>query len=412
MPYPFTRAALALLMLAGTLLTAGAANEANRAWEFNQTPEPTNQGRVTPRLSFSVPQTDDIQVSGYCFVSGGAGVARLVFGTDIDPKQAGKEVDVQFSGGGFSYVHAGKVVAATSETGMNGVQLELDMSDALFGAMASRDGFDYLVPGARAGALSFARGRDQIARFNQACQAFATNAAAPQVGPVEVTDGGGQTEFGCDRLGRMRSQNSNTPTEITFANKSNATRGVLWIGFDGVPKDYGNIGPGERRTFKTFLTHPWMITDGPGNCIQIDMPIAGGSVVFTGTDAPTSGAKVYVPPKTTHVPPKPAKVRTSCPPGTVPVPETDNCVPAKIKPLAHKPCPRGTIPVPPNDCMKNNNSPRNPCPVGQYLEGATGICRQPGYANVPQTPKQLQANHGCGKTQQWNPQSKQCEEND
>jgi len=35
------------------------------------------------------------------------------------------------------------------------------------------------------------------------------------------------------------------------------------------------MNDGEDLTLDTFLTHPWMIADGPGNCIEIVMPHAG-----------------------------------------------------------------------------------------------------------------------------------------
>jgi hypothetical protein len=34
--------------------------------------------------------------------------------------------------------------------------------------------------------------------------------------------------------------------------------------------------PGQKYTVKTFATHPWVFTDGPGNCIE--MWVAQGRV--------------------------------------------------------------------------------------------------------------------------------------
>ncbi len=490
-----TFSALALLAVAAASAPAQAA-DANRTWQFNQIATAGDGGTPVPRLFYSVPQTDDVQVSGSCLVFEGAASVRLTLGADITGMPANKEVNVQFSGGGFNYVHTGEVHKASGETGINGVDVDAEVGDPLWTAMAQRDGIDYLVPGARAATLDFSKGRAQILKFQAACKAFAASGAQPKgmsagVSSLDVTavdygagmfqqDGpkswvekkaNGQAAFhfietartasgvmlydtsrnvflrldidartvwygqgvapttklyehvsastgaiatpqvasapapspppaqddengapgdeSCAKQGKIRSQNSNTPTLITFDNKTNQDKVVMWIGFDGVPKDYGIIRSGQRRDFKTFLTHPWMITDLPGNCVQIDMPIPNGSVNFIAVDI---SAPAYVAPKKqTYVPPKVVKkaapVRTSCPPGTVPVPETDNCVKVKVK-------------------------ARSPCPKGQYLEGATGICRKPGYANVPQTNKELRANHGCGRTQQWNPQGNSCEEND
>lgn len=80
----------------------------------------------------------------------------------------------------------------------------------------------------------------------------------------------------------LRSLNSDVPTTITFFNQSQTYRRIEWIGFDGELKEYGGLNFGESKTIKTFLTHPWIITNGPGDCQQIVKPRAGGSVVRLG----------------------------------------------------------------------------------------------------------------------------------
>jgi hypothetical protein len=51
----------------------------------------------------------------------------------------------------------------------------------------------------------------------------------------------------------------------------------LWLDFDGLPKDYANLNDREQVTLDTFMTHPWMVTDGPGNCLRIVLPHPGAS---------------------------------------------------------------------------------------------------------------------------------------
>lgn len=85
----------------------------------------------------------------------------------------------------------------------------------------------------------------------------------------------------CNSTG-LRSLNSDVPTTITFVNQSQTYRRIEWIGFDGQTKEYGGLNFGESKTIKTFLTHPWIITNGPGDCLQIVKPRAGGSVVRLG----------------------------------------------------------------------------------------------------------------------------------
>jgi VHL beta domain len=75
-------------------------------------------------------------------------------------------------------------------------------------------------------------------------------------------------------------------------------RAILWLDFSGHPKDYANLQNGEQAVFDTFMTHPWMITDGPGNCLQIVMPhptarvveLSGGKAVKPAATAPAKKA--------------------------------------------------------------------------------------------------------------------------
>ena len=118
----------------------------------------------------------------------------------------------------------------------------------------------------------------------------------------------------CKGLFKVRSQNSSTPTTITFVNKAKTDRAILWLDFNGRPKSYADLSPGKSITLDTYLTHPWMVATGPGDCLQIVMPTPGGSSVQLTEQSTNSGEE--------------GGNRTSCPAGTVPVPETDNCVAA------------------------------------------------------------------------------------
>jgi hypothetical protein len=73
----------------------------------------------------------------------------------------------------------------------------------------------------------------------------------------------------CSLLGSVRSTNSNTPARLTFINKTSGGRSIIWIGFSGETHQYKWLEPGGKWTVNTFLTHPWLVTDGPGNCYGI-----------------------------------------------------------------------------------------------------------------------------------------------
>ena len=97
----------------------------------------------------------------------------------------------------------------------------------------------------------------------------------------------GRAGTGGDRIGprgasgvlldQRQSKNSNTPVKVTFVNKSGAFRGVMWADFNGKLVPYANLQPGQSYTVNTFATHPWIFTDGPGNCVEMWVARAGVS---------------------------------------------------------------------------------------------------------------------------------------
>ena len=83
----------------------------------------------------------------------------------------------------------------------------------------------------------------------------------------------------CSERTSLRSQHSREPTKITFVNQSSTYRSLAWINFQGKLQEYGGLNPGEKKTINTFRTHPWMISTGPGDCLQLFMPAAEPATV-------------------------------------------------------------------------------------------------------------------------------------
>jgi hypothetical protein len=83
----------------------------------------------------------------------------------------------------------------------------------------------------------------------------------------------------CAERSALRSEKSTEPTSLTFVNQSGMYRAILWIDDKGLPTDRAGLNPGEKTRIDTFRTHPWMITDGPGNCVEIVLPAAEPATV-------------------------------------------------------------------------------------------------------------------------------------
>ena len=81
----------------------------------------------------------------------------------------------------------------------------------------------------------------------------------------------------CANFGKVKSKNSNTPVTVTFVNRSGEYRSVMWVDFNGNLVNYANLNPGQRYQINTYVTHPWVFTDGPGNCVEMFLPRKGVS---------------------------------------------------------------------------------------------------------------------------------------
>jgi hypothetical protein len=115
--------------------------------------------------------------------------------------------------------------------------------------------------------------RGQVKNGNRImCQTLKSTLFALSIGLVFTTPVAAES---CDLFGKLKSKNSNKPITVTFVNRTDGMRNVTWLDFQGKPVDYAQLQPGEKFTINTFLTHPWMFTDGPGNCHEIYLPKKG-----------------------------------------------------------------------------------------------------------------------------------------
>lgn len=108
-------------------------------------------------------------------------------------------------------------------------------------------------------------GDDQPPRRNVADTQAGTSAAAERVT--------------CKAGGKLKSKSSSRAARVTFENRSGMYRSLQWINGKGEIKDIGGLNSGESITVDTFETHPWRISNGPGDCLEIFLPAAGTSTI-------------------------------------------------------------------------------------------------------------------------------------
>lgn len=432
-------------------------------WQFSEANDPDNKGRMTARLVYGVPETDNVQVTGVCDAGPSTGVkfSSVTFGADIGADlKYGTQVELGFSGGGFKHVMKGSIHRPSAEEGIAGVHLDIEHNDPLWQALQQKDSLDYLVPGYRANTLDMTRGRDKIKSFVEACRTYAevilgddnkTADAAPPAGGSGEKDafeaakelgtkeaweaflanygsgfhadlaraylkklaaggasapsnaGNGDAAAGpaidpqalgpvvsgiskapdtkslasspypakrsCSERGSLRSGRYDTPAKVRFVHYSGDRRDMHWLDYAGQAHNFITLKPGQQVTAETFLTHPWMITDGAGNCLEIVLPRPGTSVVRFGNP------------------------------------------PAPVKTTSSKKCRRGYLRIE-GKCIKKRDA-ASYCGPGYRVQG--GKCVQGYKAPPPQAQRpswQIEAiKKGCAPGMGWNAQEG-CHEND
>jgi hypothetical protein len=88
------------------------------------------------------------------------------------------------------------------------------------------------------------------------------------VGPV-LPPGG---LYVCALEPKMNAVLATQPITLIFSNQTDGDISLYWLDYNGHRKLYNTIENGKAKGQATFITHPWLITDARGDCIEIVMP--------------------------------------------------------------------------------------------------------------------------------------------
>ncbi len=270
---------------AGAEATAPAPDPDMR-WQVNAFNDPTNKGRYTVRLAFGIPETDAVQFDASCSAGSSAATALVIMGYNVEGMREGKRVKVNYTADGARWQLDGEVYGTELEIGVSGILVRPGFNNPFWEHLAgSSSQFSYRTKGGAPVQLGLKGSGVKVRKFIADCKAV----YAASNTPSSADSGDTATNKTCDAYASAKSQTSETPVTITFVNKTEAYRSVMWIDFDGMPKDYANLDPGQSFTVNTYLTHPWMFTDGPGNCIEMFMPQAGVTTFEISAPSPAFG---------------------------------------------------------------------------------------------------------------------------
>jgi hypothetical protein len=76
----------------------------------------------------------------------------------------------------------------------------------------------------------------------------------------------------CPREFDYRSTNTDQPVRVQFTNSTNGHIKIYWLDPEGQRILYNILKKGESHLYRTYVTHPWVITTGAGACLRLYLP--------------------------------------------------------------------------------------------------------------------------------------------
>ena len=254
----------------GGVVTAPPIDE--RRWQHFSS---RSQGRRVHRLDYGIPETDAITFRASCVR--GSGAARFIIATNVGNRQNGAGATINFRANGFVKSYGGRIAGArNTQERIAGIRVGAGVNDPIWSTLARKNAISYSALG-QTRTMSLSGSSAAVNAFLRGCR------PRPVVQPPVVPQNPGNTprppstqtvggEISCNRFGRIKSRSSNRRTRVTFVNRSGRRRTIMWINYQGIPQRYGVVPAGQSRSFSTFVSHPWMAVNGPGDCKQLFLP--------------------------------------------------------------------------------------------------------------------------------------------
>ncbi len=266
-------------------------------WMFSQFQD--DRGIDTSVLYFSVPETDNVQFSAAC--SAQDATPRVILSADVSRLKNGAATSVRFLASGFDATIRGKVRLSESGEGQDGIDMAVGADDPLWQAFAARNAVNYSVQGQAPLRLPLSGVQEPLGNFLRDCAQFAGGGGGGSGVAGDATQlfsggtsGGsantaGATADSCAALDGVVSKNGGKKVAVEFVNRTDEYRVLMWIDFEGTPVEYTQLEGGQAYQVETSSTHPWMVTDGPGNCIEKFMPKPGQRQILISRKSPGFG---------------------------------------------------------------------------------------------------------------------------
>lgn len=251
------------------------------AWTVDRYPSDYPGQPDTVILSYGIPETDAVAFEAICGGPDGD-TPRVVLWYDTVDLAEDQEISLSLNVGDVTEETTARVYGKYAEVGASGLEVTLSTSAPIWQAMSNEGVLTYRIPDGQEQKLQLEGAASALREFTQNCTSANTSSAADQPPGADATTTKPEASLPdipqlksvpCSEFGKIKSERSERTVTITFVNRADGYRGVVWIDIEGSPIDNTGLNQGESTVVPTFGSHAWMITDDPGNCIE--MVVAG-----------------------------------------------------------------------------------------------------------------------------------------
>ena len=215
------------------------------------------------QLLRGVPETDNVQMVATCSDADGGASSNILLSYDVSRLASGSRTKVRFTASGVDQSFSARVLRDQSGEGMQGASLDIPTDHAFWKVLARLNSVNYSVAGGKSLSLSLVGFTRQQANYAKTC---AKLVSAPVAGAPDANPFGADS---CRVASKVRSADGGAAVQMTIVNATNEYRNIDWIDFEGRQVNYAGLNAGESFVVNTWTSHPWIATDGPGNCIEI-----------------------------------------------------------------------------------------------------------------------------------------------
>ncbi len=275
--------AAAFRIVAGLLAAGPVLAQEALVWTYTRSVQPDPFDTVLA-LSYAIPEADAVQAVARCEIGNRGPYVALDLFYDVAGRGEGDAADVILTTpDGVRHRPIGAFTGVAAEHGISGLGLAIETDDPALTAFAEGGTLYYEVVGQSSVPLPLDGIGDKMARFVSDCARLDTlfdegtrggaQGGAPPAGAAEAGP-----DPRCAMAGNLRSVDGPDLMTLTLRNDTEGYRGINWIDFDGVRRDYGGLNPDATVSFDTREGHVWEFTDGPGNCLEI--VVSDGDAIF------------------------------------------------------------------------------------------------------------------------------------